>query len=120
MRFSAYSPLARFTETQPFFASKQKTVELLIAPSMDYSIVRIDSENIPPAIVYSSHMEIDYRKTENGHWIPMKWKGKRSTGGTLEVEVREIEINPLVDDDDFRIDFPTGTNVQDSRPKGHR
>lgn len=98
----------------------REEVSIVIAPAMEYSIVRYTdgAPNRP-----TTQMDVSYTLDKtSGIWVPAKWTITRlnGEGTTLSVStalVDSYEINPVVADDAFRIDFPVGTVVTDGRPQ---
>jgi hypothetical protein len=95
-------------------AKNAPTSSWWIDPGRDHSIVRFVYSNRPGSI----HMQIDvaHKQDAKHGWVPIQWTIRRfraegKLNSTVVAEVTDYEINPVLDDDVFKISFPSGTHM---------
>ncbi|MFO1019782.1 MAG: hypothetical protein U0903_03685 [Planctomycetales bacterium] len=93
------------------------TYTFWFAPRLDYAIVRM---TFYVSGDQRSQMDCHYAQTESGLWLPASWTNISLSGGkirrTIETKVVKSIVNPKLDDNLFRVEFPVGCVVSDQRP----
>jgi hypothetical protein len=92
--------------------------EVWVDPGRDYVVVRyvVSLDGKP-----SYQMDLKYVPDEKLGWLPNSWKVERWLPAgeqlfeTVAAQVTSLEIDPKIDEEEFRPPFPAGTLVRDAR-----
>jgi hypothetical protein len=95
-------------------------IEWWVDPARDYTVVRRFSKGRDGQV--RSWWECSYVQDAAHGWVPSTWKyASNNKDGSLqratEYSVTAYAINPPAGEDDFQLDFPVGTFVEDLRDK---
>jgi len=92
-----------------------------VDPQRDFCALRLEMGPKSLEVAYAQ-LDIEYQHDASGVWIPTQWtnlvhchsEGRLVLQWTARFAATEYELNPAVDNDAFRVDFPPGTEVLDS------
>lgn len=89
-----------------------KLMDIHFSLDHDCSIVRMSYYNADGIILEYNVRK--FRSIGDGLWFPIECEIRNSDGDINKISVTDVQVNPILDENEFELEFPPGTRVTDT------
>lgn len=89
-----------------------KLMDIHFSLDHDCSIVRMSYYNADGIILEYNVRK--FRSIGDGLWFPIECEIRNSAGDINKISVTDVQVNPILDENEFELEFPPGTRVTDT------